>query len=102
MQAYEVMTRDVVTIGVHDSIRHAAELMSERRITSLPVLDEDDRVIGIVSEADSSGIGCRAYPRSHLRPDDHVQPDPSRLVREVMTERWCAWPLPPTPPTSPR
>jgi CBS domain-containing protein len=86
MQAYEVMTRDVVTIGVQDSIRHAAQLLAERRVTSLPVLDEDDRVVGIVSEADLIRDRMPSDPRSHLRPDDHVQPDPSRLVREVMTE----------------
>jgi CBS domain-containing protein len=86
MQAQEVMTRDVVTIGVDDSIRHAAQLLAEHRVTSLPVLDEDDRVIGIVSEADLIRDRMPSDPRSHLRPDDHVQPDPSRLVREVMTE----------------
>jgi CBS domain-containing protein len=86
MQAHEVMTRDVVTIGVDDSIRHAAQLLAERRVTSLPVLDQDDRVVGIVSEADLIRDRMPSDPRSHLRPDDHVQPDPSRLVREVMTE----------------
>jgi CBS domain-containing protein len=80
------MTRDVVTIGVDDSIRHAAQLLTERRVTSLPVLDQDDRVVGIVSEADLIRDRMPSDPRSHLRPDDHVQPDPSRLVREVMTE----------------
>jgi CBS domain-containing protein len=86
MQAHEVMTRDVITIGVDDSIRHAAQLLAERRITSLPVLGQDDRVVGIVSEADLIRDRMPSDPRSHLRPDDHVQPDPSRLVREVMTE----------------
>jgi CBS domain-containing protein len=86
MQAHEVMTRDVVTIGGQDSVRHAAELMAERQVTSLPVLDEDERVIGIVSEADLIRDRMPSDPRSHLRPDDRVRPDPSRLVREVMTE----------------
>jgi CBS domain-containing protein len=47
----DVMTREVVTVSPGDPVVLAAELMLERRHTSLPVVD-DGRLIGIVSEAD--------------------------------------------------
>ena len=51
MQASDIMTRAVVTVGPHATIREIAAILLERRISGLPVV-EDDRVIGIVSEGD--------------------------------------------------
>ena len=52
MQAQDVMTTAVATIGADASVRDAAKLMLARRISALPVTDSKDRVIGIVSERD--------------------------------------------------
>jgi CBS domain-containing protein len=52
MQAQDVMTTWVATIGVGATVREAAKLMLERRISALPVVDGKDRVVGIVSEGD--------------------------------------------------
>ena len=52
MQAQDVMTTVVATISADATVREAAKLMLERRISALPVMDDKDRVIGIVSEGD--------------------------------------------------
>lgn len=52
MQARDVMTTWVATIGASATVREAAKLMAERKVSALPVLDEEDRMIGIVSEGD--------------------------------------------------
>jgi CBS domain-containing protein len=52
MKAQDVMTAWVATIGVGATVREAAKLMSERRVSALPVLDEKDRLVGMVSEGD--------------------------------------------------
>jgi CBS domain-containing protein len=52
MKAKEVMVRDVVVVGVATPVREAACLMLEHRVSGLPVVDADGRVIGIVSEGD--------------------------------------------------
>jgi CBS domain-containing protein len=52
MKAADVMTTDVVTIGPETSVRHIAQLMLRHRVSALPVLDDDDRLVGIVSEGD--------------------------------------------------
>jgi CBS domain-containing protein len=86
MKASEIMTREVVTVHTATSVRHAATLLTERGITSLPVLDDDERVVGIVSEVDLIRDRMPHDPRSHLRPEAHEQPDPARLVRDVMSD----------------
>lgn len=52
MQARDVMTTSVATIGLDGTIREAAKLMLERRVSALPVLDQKDRLVGIISEGD--------------------------------------------------
>jgi CBS domain-containing protein len=52
MKTREIMTREVVCIHADTTVNEIARLLSEHRIGSLPVVDEDDRVIGIVSESD--------------------------------------------------
>ena len=52
MQARDVMTTSVATIGQEGTVREAAKLMLERRVSALPVLDQKDRLVGIISEGD--------------------------------------------------
>lgn len=47
----QVMTRDVVTVPPDCPLEHAAALMVQNKIGSLPVLEEG-RVVGIVTETD--------------------------------------------------
>ncbi|MBE9040759.1 CBS domain-containing protein [Oscillatoriales cyanobacterium LEGE 11467] len=49
----EVMSKgSVVTIKPEAFLREAAQLMHEKKINRLPVLDENDRVIGILTRGD--------------------------------------------------
>jgi CBS domain-containing membrane protein len=48
----EVMTRDVVTLERNDKLLVADDLMRLGRIRHLPVVDEDGRLAGIVSQRD--------------------------------------------------
>lgn len=52
MQAKDVMTARVAAIGPGATVRDAARLMIERGVSGLPVIDEDERVIGMVTEGD--------------------------------------------------
>ena len=51
-QARNAMTPWVATIGADATVREAARVMVARRVSALPVLDEKDRLVGIVSEGD--------------------------------------------------
>jgi CBS domain-containing protein len=50
-RATDVMTRDVLTVGVDTPLEDVARLLERRRIKRVPVV-RDGRVIGIVSRAD--------------------------------------------------
>lgn len=52
MQAKHIMTQDVVTVRPASTVAEIAELLLKHRISAVPVLDDADRVIGIVSEGD--------------------------------------------------
>jgi CBS domain-containing protein len=86
VQARDVMTREVVTVGPDTSAKYAAEIMAEHGFAALPVVDEDDRLIGIVAEADVLRDRMPPDPRLHLlRGGGTPAPPPSLLVHGVMT-----------------
>ncbi|HJR74584.1 MAG TPA: CBS domain-containing protein [Luteimonas sp.] len=47
----DIMTAEVVTVGLQDSVDHCMQLVTERRIRHLPVVDGDS-VLGVVSIGD--------------------------------------------------
>ena len=52
MRVADVMTRDVLTIRQGTSLAEAARTMSQHHVSGLPVVDVDDRLIGVLTEAD--------------------------------------------------
>src|SRR5689334_12291060 len=48
----DVMTREVVSVAEGASYRDMVDLLVERRISAVPVVDDFGRVTGVVSEAD--------------------------------------------------
>lgn len=50
--AREIMSSPVVTVRRETSVRQIVELMLRNRISGLPVVDDDQRVLGIVTETD--------------------------------------------------
>ncbi len=52
MKVVDVMTTDVITIPVHQTKQQAARLLSHHHISGLPVLNEEQVVVGVVSEYD--------------------------------------------------
>ena len=80
MQAKDVMTRGVITIGPHASLAEAAELMCAMRISGLPVVEEG-KLVGMLSEGDlirRSELGTERKRPRWLE----VLADPGRLADE--------------------
>lgn len=48
----KVMTRKVFTVRAEDNIVDAAEIMLNHRISGIPVLDDNDDLVGIITESD--------------------------------------------------
>ena len=56
----EVMTAEVAWAYADQPIEEAAELMKDREIRRLPVLDHDNRLVGIVALADVAVYGAES------------------------------------------
>ena len=56
MKARDVMTAPVITCKSTASVREVAKLFLQRHISAVPVVDEQDKLVGIISES-RSGLG---------------------------------------------
>jgi CBS domain-containing protein len=52
MNAQDAMTKDVVTVGPQTTVGEIAGLLVRHRISAVPVVSDDNRVVGIVSQTD--------------------------------------------------
>jgi CBS domain-containing protein len=52
MRIADVMTRNVASVSKDTPIHETAELMLAKKISAVPVVDEERRVVGLLSEAD--------------------------------------------------
>ena len=50
--AREIMTRDVATVGEMERLDTALDLMEQKLVRRLPVVDDHGEIVGIVSQAD--------------------------------------------------
>jgi CBS domain-containing protein len=48
----EVMTRKVVTCRAEDDLQKALDAMSEHQLRRIPVVDMDNKILGIIAQAD--------------------------------------------------
>jgi CBS domain-containing protein len=88
------MTTDVLTLSPRTPLKAAAAALAERNVASAPVVDDDGRLVGIVSELDLLAQDVPPDPLARIGP---VPPDTSPLpatVQDVMTREVIT--LPPT------
>lgn len=52
MKVKEIMKTDIIKIKKGTSLKEAAKILSENKISGAPVIDEKNRLIGIISEKD--------------------------------------------------
>jgi CBS-domain-containing membrane protein len=102
LTAKDVMERDVVTVSASSPLSEVERLLTEHRISGMPVVDAGGRPIGVVSfrdlldhYAESDGERPRRGPgyfrlsAAHLEDEDFesfsVPPESEDTVRDVMT-----------------
>lgn len=81
----QVMTTDPVTVRAGTSVKDALRLIDENDISSMPVVDNSRRVVGVVSEADLIRDLVSPDPRLHEIPVANPAPPSHRYVDELMT-----------------
>src|SRR3990167_10527039 len=52
MQARDVMVSPAITVKPYSSVKEAAKTFLERKISAVPVVDDQGKLVGIVSEGD--------------------------------------------------
>lgn len=52
----DIMTKDVISITSSTPIKEVIEILITKKITGLPVVDENRKLLGIISELDLMGI----------------------------------------------
>src|SRR5262245_35481816 len=96
MRAHQIMTKPVITVSPETTILEAANIMLQKHVSGLPVVDSGGELVGIVSEGDfirRSEIGTQRKRGRWLRfilgpgrsAADFVQ-EHGRRVAEVMTK----------------
>jgi CBS domain-containing protein len=83
MLVRDVMTSPAVTIRPVDEVAEAARILDRLSLSSLPVVEEDGRLVGVIGEADVIG---RLSTSQERRSATHRRVDVPR-VRDVMTHR---------------
>jgi CBS domain-containing protein len=68
MKARDVMTKQVYTVRPSDSAKKAADLICRHQIAGLPVIDENNKVVGVVSEKDILKKIYPSYDEFHRDP----------------------------------
>lgn len=76
MRVVDLMTSDVITASPDTPIKAAARLMVRNKVSGLPVVDEDTRVVGIITEAD--------FLRLEVAREEADDPQPVERVEQVM------------------
>jgi CBS domain-containing protein len=90
--AKDIMSKKVISIPPDITVEAIGRILSDNRISGVPVVDEHNRIIGVVSESDI--IFYEIYQEPHLvdrlkhviRPEAHErEAKPGGIASEIMT-----------------
>src|SRR6476659_7380061 len=81
----EVMTSPAVTVGPGTSVKEAVQRLDRHRITAMPVVDAEGRLVGVVSEADVLRDTLPPDRRAHDRLVEITSQPVHLAVTDVMT-----------------
>ena len=83
MRAMDIMTTEVITVGVDTTVQDLAKLLCERGISGVPVTEADGRVVGIVSEGD-------LLHRAETGTEHHTERRRARWLESLTADRELA------------
>src|SRR3989442_1651294 len=77
MRATDIMTRPVACVYPETTVREATVLLVEDGFSAVPVIDENDQLVGIITESD--------ILRNHVGDNSDEDPAASSAVGDIMT-----------------
>ena len=81
MHAREVMTTNLITVTAQQTRQQAAQLLAQHRISGLPVVDDRNTLIGIVSEYDV--LSREGQTVGDIMTEDIISVGPATDLEEV-------------------
>jgi CBS domain-containing protein len=84
MKAKDAMTSPAITIHQEATLREAGDLLARRGISALPVVDDDGRLVGIVSQMDLIRLSTVYRAEGAEAQSEGSRSQPMR-VAEIMT-----------------
>lgn len=98
LTAKEIMKSEVITINEDASVQDLAALLAKKKISGAPVVDDQNRVVGIVSEGDLVSqdadihfphyielLGNIIYLESVKKYEEKLEKAAASSVRDIMT-----------------
>jgi CBS domain-containing protein len=76
LTAGELMSAPAITVGPNVTVHTAGRLMSTRHVRLVPVVDERNKLIGVVSRRDLLAV--------FLRPDEDIAADVRQVLNEIL------------------
>ena len=96
----DVMTANPTTVSPQTSLQEAIEILAEKKISGLPVVDENQQLVGVISETDltwqATGIEAPPYVmfldsviylQNPLKHNKEIHKALGETVKDVMSER---------------
>lgn len=90
MRVKDLMSTPVVCVGPETPVKEVASILVERGIAAVPVVDSDECLVGIVSEADLVPLETVDDPRTHILSSGHPPVAVPGRAEEVMTRHVIA------------
>jgi CBS domain-containing protein len=85
MRVSDIMTRSVVTTTPRTPVKDAAVVLAGHGVTLLPVVENDDRLVGVLTEADVVRGRIPPDPRHGAWHGTQAGPPPPATVGDVMS-----------------
>lgn len=81
----DVMSRDPISVRPETPLQEAIKIMAERRISGLPVVDQDGKLVGVLSETDLMWQETGVTPPAYIMILDSViyLENPARYDRDL-------------------
>nr|WP_290227525.1 CBS domain-containing protein [Trichocoleus desertorum] len=81
----DVMSRNPITVKPETPLQEVVQILATRRISGLPVVDQSDKLIGVVSETDLMWQETGATPPAYIMILDSViyLENPARYERDL-------------------
>jgi CBS domain-containing protein len=99
LQAKDIMTKDVITVKPDSTVEALARLLMDNKISGVPVVDEEKKIVGIVTENDLISKNKRLHIPTIMRlfdafillgsgrMEDEIKKMAATIVDEICTKK---------------